>query len=484
MTGSFVTGDLILVSGVGRDVRITTDRYRVEAFDALVTPLSVQEAREQPSRTLLARYEVVPFVGRDEQLADLVGWLGKPGGVSVQLLHAAGGQGKTRLARRVAARCVAQGWALWQVRHTPTSAGGSRVDMPTGGSVLVVVDYADRWPISDLLALLNHLQTLNMRTGITVRVLMLARSGGAWWRALSARLDRDFAIPATARTLPPLGTQVDRAVLFHTALQRFAEAMQVPDAADLPVPDALGTAAFAQVLAVHMAALVAVDAHHRGRAAPTAPHALSAYLLRREYDYWYALHDRDGARRQTSPEMMGRAVYVATLTGAVPRAAARTALQRVKVTEPGVDTIIDDHRFCYPPADVRTVLEPLHPDRLGEDLIALNTPGHFHIDEDGWQPDDWAVTAAYDLLTTDRAASAWTSTAVSVLVETAHRWKHVATEVLYPLLMQRAALVLAAGGATIARIVDLPDIDPAVLEAIDRVLPTDQHVDLDASPSR
>jgi tetratricopeptide (TPR) repeat protein len=483
VAGSFVTGDLILVSGVGRDVRITTDRppYRVGAFDALATPLSVQEAREQPSRLLLARYEVVPFVGRDEQLADLVGWLGQPGGVSVRLLHAAGGQGKTRLAQRVTARCVAQGWAVWQVRHTPTSVGSSRADMPTGGSVVAVVDYADRWPVSDLLALLNHLQTLNMRTGITVRVLMLARSGGSWWRALSARLDRDFAIPATARTLPPLGTQVDRAVLYRAARQRFAEAMKVPGAAELPVPHALGATAFAQVLAVHMAALVAVDAHRRGRAAPTAPHALSAYLLRREYDYWHALHDQDGARRQTSPEMMGRAVYVATLTGAVPRAAARTALQRVKVTEPGVDTIIDDHRFCYPPVDARMVLEALHPDRLGEDLIALSTPGHPHSDEDGWQPDDWAATAAHDLLTADRAASTWTPTAVSVLVETAHRWEHIATEVLYPLLTQRPALALAAGGATIARIVDLPDIDPAVLEAIDRVLPPGKHVDLDAA---
>jgi hypothetical protein len=228
-----------------------------------------------------------------------------------------------------------------------------------------------------------------------------------------------------------------------------------------------------------MAALVAVDTHRHGRESIIEPHALSAYLLNRERAHWHALHARIEDRRPTSPEMMGRAVYVATLTGPLRHSDARHALGRANVTEPGVDTVIDDHRFCYPPQDPDTVLQGLHPDRLGEDLIALTTPGYPHAGDDGWTPDPWATNAAHALLTTDHPPAVWTSTAVTVLVETAHRWPHIATNVLYPVLRNHPGLAITAGGATLTHLADLPDIDPAVLEAIEALLPDDRHIDLD-----
>ncbi|MEV6707749.1 tetratricopeptide repeat protein [Micromonospora wenchangensis] len=475
-------GDVIMVSGVGGDVTITTARppYRVEAFPAVVETVTVEQARQRPSRLLLAQHRVVPFVGRDGDLAEVEQWMGRPGGVLVRLLHAAGGQGKTRLAGHVADAWAKAGWTVWRVLHEPVFTGGYRMDLPAGGGLLLVVDYADRWSVSHLQSLLTHLKSMNVQAGVTVRVLLLARSTTAWWPALRNRLRSDHQVEATSQLLPPLGEQVDRGVLFRQARDRFATAMGVAEADRLRPPSNLADDAFGHVLSVHMAALVAVDAQRRDTAAPTDPHALSSYLLDRERDHWYALHHRPVEPRQTPPEVMGRTVYLATLTAAVPRDTATDLLHRVGLTAPAATTIIDDHRFCYPPEDHRTVFQALHPDRLGEDLIALFTPGHRHTDdEDGWDSDDWAVTAVEHLLRVDTDPPPWAAHVVTVLVETACRWDHVATDVLYPVLRSHPRLALAAGGTTITRLATIPGIDPDVLAAIDAVLPTHRHVDLD-----
>ncbi|SCL31669.1 hypothetical protein GA0074692_3157 [Micromonospora pallida] len=351
VTASMVFGPVIQIRDVGGNVTVVADRppYQVGDFTPGAVPLSVDTARRQPSRLLLARHQVVPFTGRDTELDALSTWLSDPELVSVRLVHGAGGQGKTRLARHVAAQARAAGWLTWRVLHTPEQQfAGSPWESPGGGGALVVVDYADRWPASDLHRLITDLNTVSLRTGLALRVLLLARSAGFWWAALRDRLDSEHAITADAHHLPPLDEDIDRTVLFDHARERFATALEVPDTAGITVPDLTG-AGFRQILAVHMAALVAVDAHHHDRTPPAQPHALSVYLLNRERAHWHHLHARTEARRPTSPEVMGRAVYLATLTGPVSRDDATTILTRTQVAEPGVATIIDDHRFCYPP---------------------------------------------------------------------------------------------------------------------------------------
>ncbi|MFI0797183.1 tetratricopeptide repeat protein [Micromonospora rubida] len=475
-------GDVIAVSGVAGNVTITTTRppYRVETFPTVTGTVDVESARQRPSRLLLAQHRVVELVGRDGDLAEAAGWMARPGGVLVRLVHAAGGQGKTRLAAHIAEACAVAGWAVWRVLHEPVFSGGYRMDLPAGGGLLVVVDYADRWPVNHLQSLFTHLKSMNLSTGLAVRVLLLARSTTAWWPTLRNRLRSDHQVEATTQRLAPLGDRVDRKMLFQHARDRFAAALDVTGTERLPPPDNLADDAFRQVLSVHMAALVTVDAHLRNTAPPTHPHALSSYLLERERDHWYTLHHRPAEPRKTPPEVMGRAVYLATLTAALPRATATDLLHRVGLTEPGTTTIIDDHRFCYPPDDPRIVLQALHPDRLGEDLIALFTPGHPHTgDEDGWDSDDWAATAAEHLLRIDTDPPPWAANAVTVLVETAHRWPHIASDVLYPLVRQHPHLVVSAGGAVLARLANIPDVEPAVLETLESLLPLDQHIDLD-----
>ncbi|MFD9420139.1 hypothetical protein ACFWC9_36390 [Streptomyces goshikiensis] len=62
---------------------------------------------ELPSRMLNARYAVVDFTGRDDEVDELAGWRDEGPRLGVRWLHGPGGAGKTRLVAEFAARSVA-----------------------------------------------------------------------------------------------------------------------------------------------------------------------------------------------------------------------------------------------------------------------------------------------------------------------------------------------------------------------------------------
>jgi tetratricopeptide (TPR) repeat protein len=95
--------------------------------------------------------------------------------------------------------------------------------------------------------------------------------------------------------------------------------------------------------------------------------------------------------------------------------------------------------------------------------------------------DDWADQAAHRLLAGSEALTPapWTRDALTVLIETARRWPHIATGQLYPLLIQHPRLALHAGGTALAALAGLEHLDLAVLEAIEPHLPPGRHTDLD-----
>jgi hypothetical protein len=68
---------------------------------------------------------------------------------------------------------------------------------------------------------------------------------------------------------------------------------------------------------------------------------------------------------------------------------------------------------------------------------------------------------------------------VTVLIETARRWPHIARDQLCPLLHTQPHLALTAGGVALARLAELPTVDPGALEAIEALLPPGRHVELD-----
>jgi tetratricopeptide (TPR) repeat protein len=462
-----------------------TPPYRVEPFP-LVAPATVPIGLARvPSRLLTARYQVVPFLPRPE-LAHLESWRDDMSpGLSIRLVHAEGGAGKTRLAAEFAARSAQAGWAVALVRHRSevASAGGGDVTLtvrPPG--LVMVVDYAERWPLEDLITLVRqHRDAARDR----LRILLLARPTGTWWQGLVHQFAKLDILDVQAIRLKGLpDTPGVRAGMYVAARDRFAEIFAHADPARIGVPERLDDPVFALTLTVHMRALVDVDAASRGQSPPTGSGqaSLSSYLLDREHDHWRSLHDQGHGPMRTPEQTMGRAVYVATLTRSLDPAHATTALARTGVVAAaGAGRLIRDHARCYPPTDAELVLDPLSPDRLGEDYLALTLPGH--EEEFGYHATDpWTAAAPALLLAPDGQDGqppAHTRHTLSVMVEAAHRWPHVTARHLDPLLRRTPTLALVAGSAALSRLADLPTLDISVLQAIERHFPARRHSDLD-----
>jgi tetratricopeptide (TPR) repeat protein len=445
--------------------------FGLEPFPPPAETLPVAKAQEAPSRLLRASQQTVPFSGREPELAELSAWCDEPGQCSVRLIYGPGGQGKTRLLAAFGEACVAGGWEVVQARLTPLAEGAAAM-RGTAPGLLVVADHAERWPVDDLLALV---QTM-LRLRCTVRVLLAGRPAGRWWISVRAELD-DMNVQAGAIDLAPLSQHVDRRELFTAARDSFAAALGVGDAAAIAPPAAIDQAAYESVLTVHMAALAAVSVHIDGGQAPADPTGISEYLLTREREQWRKLYERKAVL--TPEPLMGQAVFTAILTRPVSDRLGTQALIRAGVVS-AIETarqVLNDHRFCYPPADKATVLEPLHPDWLGEDFLALQMPGS------GWkdyEPDPWAGDALGALLAFEPGTDPppWTRAAVTVLAGAAERWPHLQHR-LSDLILDEPRLATGAGGSALAAIAELPGIDIAALEVIERHFPEGGNLDQD-----
>jgi tetratricopeptide (TPR) repeat protein len=436
--------------------------------------------RRRPSWLLAARNQIVDFTGRAEELDGLSAWRDDAEvGIGVRLVHGPGGQGKTRLAAKFAHQSARAGWTVALARHrSEPTRSTSHLDLRqlagTAG-LLLVVDYAERWPRSDLLGLF---QDPLLRQGVPVRVLLLARPAGQWWASLQHPLGI-LDVIADHLLLPTLAdNEQQRRLLFDAARDRFVTLLDVGDSERIGPPGPLTAEGYRLVLTVHMAALAAVDAHARHDRAPADPAALSAYLLNRERHHWQAMYDND-QRVTTPPDQLARAVLVATLAGPLTYPDGIGVLDQVGVGPAA--QVAGDHAICYPPADRASILEPLYPDRLGEDFLALQTPGH----HTSYQADPWAATALSELLTPavdvetnePQPPPAYVGRAITVLAEAGRRWPHLGDR-LHAILRAQPAMAVAAGGATLTTLATTVPID--LLEAIEPHLPTGRHVDLDA----
>ncbi|MCY0928979.1 tetratricopeptide repeat protein [Streptomyces sp. H27-H1] len=468
-----VIGADIHVFGDGRPVYVLRSRAGPPAADP-------EWLLELPSRMLSTRHEVVPFTGRERDVAALRTWRDTPRRLAARWLHGPGGQGKSRLAARLGAESSAEGWLVVVAVHgsgtvlPPPGSQDLRAEGATG--VLVIVDYADHWPLPDLAWLFSN--ALLHRPGLPARVLLLARDATSW-PAVRATL-ADVEAATSRQVLEPLADDGeeggDRAAMFRAARDAFADRYGLPAPRAVGPPVALVEPEFGLTLTVHMAALAAVDARRTGRRPPADAAGLTTYLLDREQRHWARLADVPGY--VTPPAVMNRAVFAAALTGAVERRTGTAAVDSLRLRLPA-RTVLADHGACYPPADpaLPTVLEPLTPDRLAEEFVALTLPGH----PADYPAHDWAPAALDALLpqTVGAPAAPWLSRAMTVLASAAGRWPHVGRQHLYPLLRQAPWLAVAAGGAPFGALVALEDIDIDLLEAIEAYLPRRDDAVLD-----
>ena len=178
---------------------------------------------------------------------------------------------------------------------------------------------------------------------------------------------------------------------------------------------------------------------------------LSAYLLDRERKHWTLLYENriEGLDFQTPPSVMNHVTFTAALTGATTHPRGTTILNSLNLELPP-GRLLTDHATCYPPAEPGTVLEPLYPDRLAEDFLALMMPGH----PADYPAQSWAASTATMLLARhgdQRAPADWTPRAVTFLASAAHRWPHLGLDYLFPLLLDDPQLAVDAGSAALTR---------------------------------
>ncbi|MEV0648088.1 hypothetical protein AB0I28_22765 [Phytomonospora sp. NPDC050363] len=414
---------------------------------------ALQLMRDRPSRLLAARHQVVPFAGRDRELKELTAWRDSRPARAALLLHARGGQGKSRLAERIAVEAAESGWRVARAHHVgePTDPGDREP-----GDLFVLVDNADHWPLTELVRLLHR----HSRCGGRLRLLLLARTQG-WWPAFARELARAGAA-AEAVPLSPLASDVDaRAEHFATAVARFAAVYETGVPADAHPPGGVGDRAYELTFALHAAALCVVDAASRRVRGPRHPADLSEYLIDREREHWRRLF---GAERVPD---VSRIAFTAAVTG--PLSMDETIERLAATGLPELHRLIAEHTRCYPPSRPGTALEPVHPERLAEDLLALSIPGHPMGHADIFIPGllsfpgEAGARRLGPLFRRDETGGAPRHAArgIIALSAAASRWPHVISA-LRRLVRADPALIADAGAAALTAVLDHLDADTAL----------------------
>lgn len=461
--------------------------YRIEAHET-EPPVADAALLAQPSRMLRAQYQIVPFdvERRQQEIERVAAWRGEADTASVLLLHGPGGQGKTRLANYIAEISSNANWlVVTAVLNRSGIPGQEQVAITPSISgklgVMLLVDYAERWPLTTLLSLIQD--PVLREVQLPVRILFIGRPAGIWWQSVSSRINNDLHMPTSQIKLPKLAhDRGDWKPILEVARDAFLRIYGLSESLQVAIPGALANQDYPLVLAAHMAALALVDAEARGESVPSGDAAITEYLLARERTYWIDLHDSDRNRTFTDSLVMARTVFTATLTRPLGYEEGAATLQRVGAVEASqsVAKVLADHSFCYPPSDPATVLEPLYPDRLGEDFIALAAPADVGGDLHTFGlADPWARSAISRLLNvSDRPPPSWMESAVSMLIEVSRRWPHISKEHLFPVVWQHPDLLLIAGGAALASFSDLDSAPIDLLEEIERILPEGRDDDI------
>src|ERR1022692_29302 len=315
------------------DHQAQADRAARDLLDRVSSPVAEQPADRvhgSAAGWLRADQRVVGFSDRPE-LAALREWCADDGAPSVMLVTGAGGVGKTRLALRLAEEQQDIGWLCRMVRLGGEAEVVGAARAVSGGSVLLVVDYAETRP--DLVGLLRAVAG---DLGDRLRVVLLARGAGEWWVHLEASADAEVrrlaAAPGPIAGGAVTGEAASGIELVRAAVPQFSRAVGVVVAGPVEVVIQSGPV---PILVLHAAALLAVlearDNPHDGPVRVVADKQVLAGLLAREKAFW--LGSAAGANL-TGPGgvdsvVAGQAVAVACLLTVADESAAVAALRRV-----------------------------------------------------------------------------------------------------------------------------------------------------------
>lgn len=332
-----------------------------------------------PSSLLRCEHAVVPFTGREDELARIVSWCDSESTFAVRLYTGAGGRGKTRLAVEACLRARARGWdagfldrrGLAEALTTTPEALDSLLAARRAPRLLVL-DYAEtqRAHVESLLW-----RATRKKRGRPVRLVLIARSRGDWWTAIQRRdyhLGLVVGVGAEPIALDPLAMgQAEREQVYRAAAAAFAEKLKIEDAATAYAPD-LAAPHFEQVLFLHLAAL----AHVLGETL-TGRADLLDFVLDHEERYWKH-RATDLGVDDVVQFSLGSVAATVALAGGYPSAntladalahhpdlEGESRRERVAVARVFADLYGRDDR-----------IEPLTPDPIAERLIAVAITRH------------------------------------------------------------------------------------------------------------
>jgi len=334
----------------------------------LVDPVAVPDS---PAGLLRADAATTPFRPRPE-LAQLQEWCHGPAWSSTRLVVGAGGQGKTRLARHLAAQLNTDGWAAVVLAE---SAGPDQVavlsEMAT--PTLVIVDYAEG-RTDQLDALIRAMA----RAEAKVRLLLLARTAGTW-RTEGIGTSPQLAVLGDDRIVLDLGpvepTPVGRAQAWEQAVVALVPQLAGLDgyrgiawttlAAQLSV-SRLDGEGYRTILAVQMHALAALLQAGDPVSTGGGPRKV---LLDHESWYWTQVADRFMITLTTATRRC--LVTAATLWGAANASEARRVLAAALPTaDPNaLGNTADWLATLY--QDTERYWSGLQPDPLAEHLVGF-----------------------------------------------------------------------------------------------------------------
>ncbi len=331
--------------------------------EAVEAARRVIEPEHGPAGLLHPALGVVPFVGREGELAALEDWCIDGDVGLVRLVTGGGGSGKTRLALELVRRMKGQGWEC-----VPVAEDAEREAVVAGrgaasrAGLLLVVDYAEaRTGLEGLLE-------AAARDERRVRVLLLARQAGDWWERLQGGgpavrgLVRDAA-EAVIELGGGLGRGISAVEEVRRAVPFFALRLSVA-APDVDLTG-LATDSGMEVLDLHATALVAVLSAHGagGRVDVDAALGLEE-LLGHEKHYWRGRAQAAGLLDGPNGLSMEQLSQVAAAGCLLGLSSAAELGRRV----PGVaasEAVARWLRELYPPGPAGE-LGVLRPDRLAE----------------------------------------------------------------------------------------------------------------------
>ncbi|MFJ3159773.1 trypsin-like peptidase domain-containing protein [Streptomyces kanasensis] len=377
------------------------------------------EAPHSLAELLLPDREIVPFRGRDGELAALRSWSRTPG-PGVCVLHAPGGRGKSRLALEFG-RTLPPRWAV--LRLGQGRADAVRELPPPAVPLLVVVDGADT-RVTDTAAVLE-LMTRHRRAPI--KALLLARSD-TWWTdqvcrpsvTASTLMARALNLPLPEQETGPIALATayeDAAGGFASALPRLpgwrhhpwrtlAERLAPPTA-----HDGLGSP-----LTLHMTALVDLLDAATNRAASgggaMARHAgdtasVEEQLLTHERGHWLNVADGHAPLTGLSEEALLNAMTAAVALGARDRRHMADLLTRVELLRDQSDDrrrAVSQWIQAALPATGGRIVGDLRPDRLAEHFVGSSLRGESTL-ADGFLPGADPAQAARFLTLLTRACA-------------------------------------------------------------------------------